>query len=89
MGIRAKMRLENVFAQAWGGAKAIFRCEYGRSWLRRMLVYWFVLTVGPLVLGLAPVVLSKADAVMNALSLWAWLGVALRLLLSLGIFWLR
>lgn len=66
----------------------IFRCEYGRSWLRRMLVYWFVLTVGPLVLGLAPVVLSKADAVMNALSLWAWLGVALRLLLSLGIFWL-
>ncbi len=28
MGIRAKMKLENVFAQAWGGAKAIFRCEY-------------------------------------------------------------
>lgn len=27
MGIRAKMKLENVFAQAWGGAKAIFRCE--------------------------------------------------------------
>lgn len=28
MGIRCKMRLENVFANAWGGAKAIFRCEY-------------------------------------------------------------
>lgn len=28
MGIRCKMKLENVFAQAWGGAKAIFRCEY-------------------------------------------------------------
>jgi len=28
MGIRCKMKLENVFAQTWGGAKAIFRCEY-------------------------------------------------------------
>jgi hypothetical protein len=22
------MKLDNVFAQTWGGAKAIFRCEY-------------------------------------------------------------
>lgn len=22
------MKLENVFAQSWGGAKAIFRCQY-------------------------------------------------------------
>jgi len=28
MGIRCKMRLDGVFAQSWGGAKAIFRCEY-------------------------------------------------------------
>lgn len=28
MTIRCKMKLENVFAQSWGGAKAIFRCEY-------------------------------------------------------------
>jgi len=28
MGIRCKMRLENIFAQAWGGSKAVFRCEY-------------------------------------------------------------
>lgn len=28
MAIRAKMKLEGVFAQTWGGAKAIFRCEY-------------------------------------------------------------
>ncbi len=31
MGIRCKMRLENVFGQSWGGAKAIFRCEYDPS----------------------------------------------------------
>lgn len=31
MAIRAKMRLENVFAQSWGGAKAIFRCAYDQK----------------------------------------------------------
>ena len=28
MAIRCKMTLENVFAQTYGGAKAIFRCIY-------------------------------------------------------------
>lgn len=28
MAIRCKMRLQNVFAREWGGAKAIFNCEY-------------------------------------------------------------
>ena len=28
MTTRCKMRLENVYAQSWGGAKAIFRCVY-------------------------------------------------------------
>ena len=28
MGIRAKMVLTGVFAQQWGGAKAIFQCQY-------------------------------------------------------------
>lgn len=31
MSIRCKMRLDGVFAQAWGGHKAIFRCEYDNS----------------------------------------------------------
>lgn len=31
MSIRCKMRLENVFAQSWGGTKAIFRCEYDQK----------------------------------------------------------
>lgn len=28
MSIRCKMRLDNVFAQSWGGSKAIFSCSY-------------------------------------------------------------
>jgi hypothetical protein len=31
MGMRAKMTLEGVYAQTWGGAKAIFRCQYDQS----------------------------------------------------------
>ena len=29
--VRCKMKLENVFAQTWGGAKAVFRCEYDQD----------------------------------------------------------
>jgi hypothetical protein len=28
MAVRCKMKLDNVFAQAWGGSKAIFSCQY-------------------------------------------------------------
>ena len=28
MTVVCKMRLEGVYAQSWGGAKAIFRCQY-------------------------------------------------------------
>lgn len=31
MGIRAKMRLSSVVAQQWGGAQAIFSCEYDNT----------------------------------------------------------
>lgn len=31
MSIRAKMVLEGIFAQTWGGAKAIFRCQYDQK----------------------------------------------------------
>lgn len=31
MAIRAKMRLSGVYAQQWGGAKAIFQCEYDQN----------------------------------------------------------
>ena len=31
MTIRCKMKLENVIAQQWSGAKAIFRCVYDQK----------------------------------------------------------
>jgi hypothetical protein len=29
--IRAKLTLEGIYAQSWGGAKAIFRCTYDQT----------------------------------------------------------
>lgn len=31
MTVRAKMVLESVIPQAWGGAQAIFRCQYDNT----------------------------------------------------------
>jgi membrane protein len=66
----------------------IFRCEYGRSWVRRVLVYWFILTVGPLALAFAPLLLAWVGAMTATLESWAWLAWIGRLLLSVSILWL-
>lgn len=65
----------------------IFRCEHGRSWVRRMLVYWFALTAGPLVLGATPVLLTRIGRVAEALAIWEWVGASLKVVLSLAILW--
>ncbi|MBU3728700.1 MAG: YihY/virulence factor BrkB family protein [Phycisphaerales bacterium] len=39
----------------------VCRAPRGRSWLRRVLVYWFLLTFGPLALGAIPWALHKAN----------------------------
>jgi len=49
----------------------IYRVTSGRSWLRRIPLYWFVLTVGPLLLATTPYLDAQfADAVAG-LSTWA------------------
>ncbi len=66
----------------------IFRCEYGRGWLKRLLVYWFVLTVGPLVIGLAPLLLGRLGAMTASLESFVWIAWVGRLLLSLLMLWI-
>ena len=42
----------------------VCRAPRGRSWLRRVLVYWFLLTFGPLTLGAIPWALHEAKQFM-------------------------
>jgi membrane protein len=44
----------------------VCRAPRGRSWLRRVLVYWFLLTFGPLTLGAIPWALHEAKQFMVA-----------------------
>ncbi|MDZ4830655.1 MAG: YhjD/YihY/BrkB family envelope integrity protein [Phycisphaerae bacterium] len=66
----------------------IYRCQQGRSWVRRILVYWFVLTVGPLLLGLAPIALARAAALEHWLRDWAWIAALANILASITFLWL-
>ena len=43
----------------------VCRAPRGRSWLRRVLVYWFLLTFGPLALGAIPWALHEAKQWMS------------------------
>jgi len=43
----------------------VCRAPRGRSWLRRVLVYWFLLTFGPLTLGAIPWALHEAKQFMS------------------------
>lgn len=65
----------------------IFRCERGRSWFRRALVYWFVLTFGPLLLGLMPIATQKLHTLQEFLSSWSWLAKMASWTASLAFLW--
>lgn len=66
----------------------IYRCPQGRSWVRRILVYWFVLTVGPLLLGLAPIGLARIAALEQLIHDWSWLVAILNFVTSVTVLWL-
>ncbi|MBL9150387.1 MAG: YihY family inner membrane protein [Phycisphaerae bacterium] len=66
----------------------IYRSQVGRSWMRRILVYWFVLTVGPLLLGALPWALAKFAWVDDVVKGWSILETILRVLGSVSVIWL-
>jgi len=49
------------------GFNHIYRAPGGRSWLRRLLVYWFLLTFPTVLLGAIPVVAARLDALQSTL----------------------
>ena len=55
----------------------IYRARSGRSWTRRLLVYWCVLTFGPVMLGVIPWLSGNLSAVVSTLPRWQWLAVSI------------
>ena len=48
----------------------IYRARTGRSWTRRLLVYWCVLTLGPVLLGVMPWIWGNLASVLATLPKW-------------------
>ncbi len=63
--IAMMVTIENAF-------NIIYRAPEGRSWLRRLPIYWTVLTVGPAAIGLIFYFEGKVTAAMAELGVWAW-----------------
>ncbi len=80
-----------VLATIEGAFNVIFRTGRGRSWMKRILVYWFVLTVAPLLLAVMPYLLHRlgsfADALQGPLEGWGFVLVTIRGILSIAVTW--
>lgn len=55
----------------------IFGADRSRSWARRLLLYWSVLTLGPLLLSVVTYLADRALAAVSALEALGWLWAAI------------
>ncbi|MCP4190869.1 MAG: YihY family inner membrane protein [Planctomycetaceae bacterium] len=65
----------------------IYRVQRGRSWTRRVPMYWFMLTVGPLVLVLGAYLNNRIDASFARIEVWSWVSSLTSMIWSLFILW--
>ncbi|MFV1964715.1 MAG: YhjD/YihY/BrkB family envelope integrity protein [Pirellulaceae bacterium] len=64
--------IENAF-------NTIYRAPGGRSWTRRVPLYWFLLTVSPVAMGLAAYGNGRFENWIESVEAWQWALVAARL----------
>ena len=55
------------------GFNIIYRAPEGRSWVKRVQVYWFVLTVGPAAIALTLYLNSRVEGWITSVDTWNWL----------------
>jgi membrane protein len=66
----------------------IYRAPEGRSWVRRIPVYWTILTMGPLAIGGIFFIDARMDAWMQQADAWEWTLSFIRMAWGLGVIWL-
>jgi len=73
--------IENAF-------NIIYRASDGRAWVRRVPLYWFLLTVSPIAIGLAAWMNGQFELYLTMIDAWPWAMMLGRMLWS-GLFgWL-
>jgi membrane protein len=66
----------------------VYRAPGGRPWTRRVPLYWFILTVGPVLMGLASYVNNQFTGWIASVQAWHSLLLAAQTLWSFGVAWL-
>jgi len=66
----------------------IARSKNSRSWSRRIVLYWFLLTAGPVILAAVPFVSTKLASVADALPQWTWLLWVAKVSMSIALTWI-
>ena len=83
-----------IFSALWvmvtieNSFNSIYRARTGRGWARRLLVYWCVITVGPVMLGVMPWVWGQLSALISTLPRWYWLAITIQVVSSVTMFWI-
>jgi len=73
--------IENCF-------NTICRAAEGRSWIRRVPLYWFILTISPVAIGLMTYVNGRFDTWLGSLDTGPWLRVSVELAWGYATVWL-
>lgn len=82
-----------IFSAIWvmvtieNSFNVIYRARSGRGWTKRLLVYWCVLTFGPVMLGVMPWFWGQLSAVIATLPNWTWLATTIKVVSSITMFW--
>lgn len=50
----------------------IYRAPEGRSWIRRVPLYWFLLTLSPVAIILSTYLTGRVDTGLSSLQMWPW-----------------
>lgn len=79
--ISLMVTIENSF-------NGIYGAPQGRSWPRRIQVYWTVLALGPLVIGIATYLDSEFNQVITSLPNLKWLLTPLKIAAGFSVTWL-
>lgn len=66
----------------------IYRAPEGRPWTRRVPLYWFLLTLSPVAIGLVSYCNNQFDTWIASVAAWQWLLLTARTVWNLGFAWL-
>jgi YihY family inner membrane protein len=83
-----------IFSAIWvmvtieNSFNVIYRARSGRSWTKRLLVYWCVLTFGPVMLGVMPWLSGQLSTLIATLPHWLWLATTIKVVSSIFMFWI-